>query len=327
MNTLDPKSPVTPAADAETGALNRMAQISLSRLTTVDNPDATAPLGGGTLMAQIVGKLLGAVSRLLSPEFVGASLRFARNTGHFAVLAGGALTLLYAIFAAIKYNSFGLFLTGLGIVAGIGIAQFTASRFLAAGEKAIGNTPSRMSSPAFLECTGLLVLLFAAATLVTGLVSAIQLGSLVPMMPAILVASTLTYFGALALHPRLVNVESGDGTAGEEAIGLLAFFAKSALKLVPLFFCLLAVGGCVAIVASFFQAGQALAAMIGSVTQLMPLPVNAPFGLAASMVVLVACLLPLATYFLFLMQYLFVDVLRAVLSVPGKLDALRTRTP
>jgi hypothetical protein len=328
MNTVDPKTPTAaPTATDDTGTLNRIAHISLSRLTASGVAGGDGEPTRGTLLAGFVGGVLGTVARVLSPEFVEASLRFARNTGHLAVLAGGALTLLYAIFGAIKYNSFGLFLTGLGILAGIAIAQFTATRFQAAGEKAIANTPSRVSSPAFLECAGLLVLLLGAGVFITGAVGAIRLGSLVPLMPALLLAATLIYVGAVALHPRLVNVESGEGTAGEEAIGLLAFAAKAALKLVPLFFCLLAVGGCVAIVASFFEAGQGLAAMIASVTQLVPLPIDAPYGLAAAMVVLMACLLPLAAYFLFLMQYLFVDVLRAILSVPGKLDALRTRTP
>jgi hypothetical protein len=32
---------------------------------------------------------------------------------------------------------------------------------------------------------------------------------------------------------------------------------------------------------------------------------------------------PIAVYFVFLLQYLFLDVIRAILAVPGKLDALR----
>jgi hypothetical protein len=220
-----------------------------------------------TLLGALVGGALGRVARVLSPRFVERSLTAARNTGQYAVLAGAGLTLLYAIFAAIKFNSFGIFLTGIGLIAAIAVGQFAAIRFLHAADSAIVNTPSRISSPAFLECTGLLVLLMAAAVLVGGIITSIQLSSFATLMPAVLMAATLAYFGAVALHPALVNVEVGEGSAGEEAIGLLSFFFKSGLKLVPLFFCLLAIGGCLAITASFFQAGQAFASVIGSVVQ------------------------------------------------------------
>ena len=277
----------------------------------------------GTMMGDFVASLLDRIARWLNPAFVERSLAFARDTGQFAVLVGGALTLLYAIYAAIKFNSFALFLTGLGLVAALAVAQFAATRFLNAAVRTIANTPSRIGSPAFLECAGLLILLGAAGSLLGGLVTSIQVTSIIPLLPAVFFTATLVYFGAIALHPKLVNVEPGDGTAGEEAIGLLSFFCKTGLKLVPLFFLLLAVGGDLAIIASFFSSGQAFASSIGSVLQTVPLPMGVPYGLTGSAVVLVACLLPLVAYFIFLLQYLLLDVLRAVLCVPAKLDALR----
>jgi hypothetical protein len=36
-----------------------------------------------------------------------------------------------------------------------------------------------------------------------------------------------------------------------------------------------------------------------------------------------ACFIPIFSYFVFLLQYLVVDVLRAILAVPAKLDVLR----
>ena len=55
----------------------------------------------------------------------------------------------------------------------------------------------------------------------------------------------------------------------------------------------------------------------------MPLPVSVPFNLVGSAVVMLACLVPIIGYFVFLLLHLMIDVARAVLSVPGKLDALR----
>ena len=276
-----------------------------------------------TFLGDRVGALLNRVSRALNAGFVERSLTFSRSAGQYAVLAGAALTLLYAIYGAIKFNSFAVFLTGLGFIAALAIAQFAATRFLGAASRAIANTPSQISSPAFLECVGLLVLLFAAGTLVGGIVTSIQLSSILPLLPALFTSAALLYVGAVALHPLVVNVEMSVATAGEEAIGLLSFFVKTGLKLTPLFFALLAVAGSLAIVAGFFEAGQSFANVIASVLNTVPLPVAVPYGFAGSSVVLFACLIPIAAYALFLLQYLAIDVLHAILSVPTKLDALR----
>lgn len=276
-----------------------------------------------TFLGDRVASLLNRVARALNAGFVERSLTFSRNTGQYAVLAGAVLTLVYAIFGAIKYNSFAVFLTGLGFVAALAIAQFAATRFLGAASRAIANTPSQISSPAFLECVGLLVLLFAAGTLVGGIITSIQLSSVLPLLPALFTSAAFMYVGAVALHPLVVNVEMSVGTAGEEAIGLLSFFVKTSLKLAPLFFALLAAAGSLAIVAGFFEGGQSFASVVGSVLETVPLPVAVPYGFAGSAVVLLACLIPIGAYALFLLQYLVIDLLTAILSVPGKLDALR----
>ncbi len=279
-------------------------------------------LPAGTVLGDFVGTLLKHVAGWLSPAFLEGSLVFARKIGQYAVLLGAALTVLYAIVAAIRYNSFELFLTGLVFVAAIAVAQFAAGRFLGAGERLIANATSRLSSPAFLECTGLLALLLAVATLLGGLVTSIRVGSVAPFLPALVTGVALVYLGALALHPEQVNVGVAEGTAGEEAIGLFCFFFKAGLKLVPLLFLLLAVAGDLAVLASFFSGGQ-FADLAASLTGSFPLLGSAPYGFAGSGLLLAACLLPLVAYFVFLLQYLLLDVLRAILAVPGKLDALR----
>jgi hypothetical protein len=326
MNPLTPESSPLSASAAEISAgsrITRIGEIAEMKSQPASGSHLPPRMPRSTVLAEMVGKLLGLVAGVLNPSFVERSLAWARSVGHYAVLGGASLTLLYAIYAAIKTNSFAVFLAGLGMIAALSVAQFAATRFLDAADNAIANTPSRVSSRAFLECSGLLVLLFGVALLVGGVIAAIQLSSFAALLPSLLGTAALVYFGAVALHPGLVNVATVDGSAGEEAIGLLSFFFKAGLKLVPLFFGLLAVGGCLAIAASFFPAGQNLANVIGSITSGLPLPVNTSGGLGGATVVLFACLLPLICYFIFLLEYLFLDVLRAVLCVPAKLDALR----
>jgi hypothetical protein len=167
------------------------------------------------------------------------------------------------------------------------------------------------------------MLLLAIATLCSGIAGAIASRSVVPLLPAVLFAVVLTCFSAVSLHPTVVNVGTGGGTAGEEAIGLLSFFFKSALKLVPLFFLLFSVVGALTVLMSFFGEGGAFASMAQSLLNSLPLRVSAASGLTGSALVLLACLVPIFSYFIFLLQYLVIDVLHAVLAVPAKLDSLR----
>jgi hypothetical protein len=326
--------PVTPASQNEIPGLARIDKIATdpharaggagtAAAPTAAFGDLGKRIPSGTILGDFVGGLLDLVARLLNPTLVERSLTLARRLGHLAVLTGGALTVLYAIFAAIKMNSFAMFATGIGIVVALAVAQFAAMRFLNAADTTIAATPSRISSHAFLECVGLLSLLGGLAVLLTGIGGAIAAQSLLPLLPAILFTLALTYFGAVALHPQIANVSIAPGTAGEEAIGLLSFFFKATLKLVPLGFVLLALAGDLTVLTSFFGNGQTLAGIAESVMALVPLPVRLESGLVGSGVVLVACLLPIGAYFAFLLQYLVIDVVHAVLSVPAKLDALK----
>jgi hypothetical protein len=322
MNPDSPSTTSVTSAPPSTGEIPGVARIE----TIPPVPGhrvVISPRSTNTLMADFVAGLLARTSRALAPALIETSLTAAKKFGHFAVLAGAALTIVYAIFGAIKYDSFAIFAVGLGLVVALAVAQFAAIRFLSAADAIIANTPSRISSPAFLECAGLLIVLLAAITLLGGIGGAISARSLMPLVPAVLLGLTLTCFGAIALHPEVVNVQLAPGSAGEEAIGLLSFLFKGGLKLVPWFFLVLSAAGSLTILLGFFGNGGAFANLAHAAANSLPLPVQVPGGLSGSALVLVACLVPILSYFVFLLEYLVVDVLRAVLSVPAKLDAMR----
>lgn len=281
-------------------------------------------LPSNTLLGDAVGRVLGVVATLLSPARVQGALALAKRAGHYAVLAGGALTLAYAIYAAIQQNSFMVFAVGLGLVAALAVAQFAAMRFLDAADTLIAHTPGRVSSSAFLECAGLLVLLFAAATLLTGIGASIRLGSIAPLIPVLLVTVVCTALGAIALHPALANTHPGTGTAGEEAVGLLSFAAKAGLKIVPIYFGLLAITGALAVLWSFFSTGSAVSGAAQGMMDTLPIP-RLPIsgGQIGTTAIITACLIPIIAYAGFLLYHLSIDLVRAVLSLPGKLDSLR----
>jgi hypothetical protein len=272
-----------------------------------------------TLLGDIVAKLLGLISAILSPGMLENSLGASKRLGHYTVLLGAVLTVIYGLIVAIKLEAFQLLITALIFVAVIAVAQFAASRFLDAASRIIANTPSRVSTPAFFECTGLIVIILSVGLLFSGFGAAIYLRNVAPLVPPLIGVVLMLSFATIMLHPKIVNVDVGEGSAGEEAIGILTTFMKAKLKIVPLFFFLLAVMGALIVLAGFF--GDRMAA---SFAQYVPIPMGGlPFGFVGAALIVAACLVPILVYFIFLIQYLILDVIRAILAVPGKLDALR----
>lgn len=273
-----------------------------------------------TLLGDAVAGVLGIARKILNPGRIDCWLKVARDYGHYAVLAGAALTLLYALYAAIRTNQFVFFGAGVGAVLALMAGQFAADRFLGAGDKLIAGTPSRLATGAFLECVGLLALLFAAGAFLAGAAACVATRSVMPLVPALVAAALWCVKGGIALHPRMVGVEQeGGGSAGEEAVGLLLFFLKAGLKIVPLAFALLAVAGCVVTLLAFsMNGGPAGQGSFSSGPRLAGLP-----GMEGPALLLGACLVPLAAYCMFLLASLTLDVIRAILALPGKLDSLR----
>lgn len=286
--------------------------------------------GISTILGDTVSGILGRVSTWLSAALLRNSLGFAGKYGHFAVLAGAVLGLILSIVLAVRYHSASVFFTaGLGFVVAVAVAQFSAQRFMSAATTLLATSPNRLASKSFLECVGLFAVLGAVGSLIGGIVGSIQLNSLMPLVPALLIFAYLLYFAMTALHPEELNVNiAGEATAGQEAISLLSFFVKVGLKLAPLYFFLLAVAGALFILLALFDNGQGGSGVMAGQMLLGSLPLPPAFAPVAQnspgqALVLIACLVPVIIYFFFLLWYLALDLMRAVLAIPGKLDELR----
>ena len=301
---------------------------------TWDSPPAAKPStpvninidGLATMLSGFVEKLVALATQTLSPALVARVLGLSRAGGQFAVLAGIALTLVNAIIAGVRYRSFALAATGVGVAIAIVIAQYAATRFMGSSERIIAATPSRVSSTAFLECAGLLLLLGALALFIGGIYTAIKMSSSAALVSGIVVALLLAIAGAIALNPATAGVEiKEDASAGEEAVGLMFFCLKVWLKTVPLLFCLLAIAGCVVTIWSWFNP-QMSAFALGGRGGALPLPFIDTFmvgGMAGPSLVLYACMTPVIVYLCFIFWSLTLDLARAILSLPAKLDALK----
>jgi hypothetical protein len=328
-----------PVGPAPLDEIHRKAAAGLISANPMIAPVGTTewqPLAGGgaapatgfqfdRVLISAVAAVLRAAGGALSSGFINASLGKARQIGHYAVTVGGPLGLVYAIYIAVKAGSLLAFISGAALVLVLSCVQFAAARFFSANETLLANTPSRISSPALLECVGLLALLGTVLLPASAIVICVQNSIWQPLVPALLAAIFWLYFAAIALHPESVNITVARGDAGEEAIGLAAFLFKAMLKILPLLFGLLSVLGCLAIALSFFGLGDWLAQSL--LSNLAPLLNHFPFvadhGFRGLGLIILSCLLPFLGYVAFILASLPLDLWRALLAVLGKLDALK----
>jgi hypothetical protein len=299
---------------------------ALSSIDAVpDHTAATASeiVGGATVMSDVIEKIVSFAAALLSPERIGRVIRHSRLYGHYALLAGMVLTLLYSIYIAIRHGSIESFLTGMCYVIALCVGQFVAVQFLAASDKLVAATPSRLSSNAIMKCIGLISIACAVVSFFASIVTMVRFisgtGTMVKnggvWLLAIAGTVVAALFGGIALHPSVANVEIGQGSAGEEAVGIVMFFLKINLKMLPLFFALPAISGCLVTLVSFFTSDNIMDKM-----RHLPPDWIASFGMGGTPLLLWACSIPLTTYLMFLLAALVFDVLRAILVLPSKID-------
>ena len=299
-NTTPTPAPAPEPAPAPAPAAAPKPAVTLASLTA--SIEAISEKVSG-----FVGKLVSLTTRMLTPELVRGVNGWARVIGNYAVLLGIVLMFISSIVLAIRAKDFSLFAIGLGLALALVITHYAAGRFMSSSDKILTGTPGRISTMAFLECLGLLSLIGAIALFAGGIYLSIELRSFDPLIGAIIGTPLLVLTAAIALNPILVGVEHGEATAGEEAIGLLSFCLKVWLKLVPPLFCLLAIAGCIQVVKSLF----------------VDVPTAIASSMAGSTLLLIACLAPILVYLNFIFFSLMLDLARAVLVIPGKIDNLK----
>jgi hypothetical protein len=332
QGTLTPLSSVIPEGATQWTTLGAVLGIAPPPPAPPPQP-ATASVNFieliGTSLGRFVETLLEFMRKVLTESFLTSALTALTRSGHALVLLGAVLGLVYSIVLAVRAstNSFGVFGVGLGLILWVAILQYAALRFFTANKGLVKSSPSRVGSAALLDCLALILMVSAVVALVSGTVTAIRYDQFSAFAGGLLSAVMLLMGAGAALHPKLSNVRIEESTAGQEAIGLASFFGKAFLKLLPLFFALASLAGTTVIIVAFFSSdsNSGAAAFIQSVAALIPgiaqLP-NIDAGLAGVVLLVQACLLPVFAYLGFLVLYLALDLMRAVLDIPGKLDRL-----
>lgn len=257
---------------------------------------------------KLLEKLVEVFKGLLTSKLLDFCKKWLEVIGHFGIIAAAALGFLFTLVFAIRTNQFDAFLYGIAWVLVIFVAQYTAHKFLPKGDDLIKNNPTQLTSKTFLDCFGFLILIGGLVMLILGIVKAIKYGFISPFLEGLAQFVFMEFLALISFNPKEVEIGiDKNNTAGQEAIGIATFFIKAFMRLVPIFFGIGVVLGTVLMLISFFGL---FGANPGWAFQK---------GMMNAQQILSASLLPFISYLIFVVFYLAIDIIRAILSIPGKL--------
>ena len=228
---------------------------------------------------------------------------------------------------------------------GLAVLQYGDNRFFKSLEVLNRSTSGTLASAAVPDCLALLSMILGATALLAMAVTAVQIGWFLLLLPAIVAFILCQYVAVLAVNRDSLNIIiDASARAGEEALGIVSFALKVGLRLVPVAFgagvacgVVMLLAACVLLFVAGGDENAAAAATSGDAAPVLfsEMGMNAPEAAeaAASLSALVAsewgtllvvgsAALPLLAYLVFIFTHLAIAVIRAVLAVPGKLDAL-----
>lgn len=242
----------------------------------------------------------------------------AGRIGVVALYLSAAITLIGSVLLAVRANSFVAFVTGLGVCVAVVVGQYIAYRLMGACRTAIASNRSVLSSLAVPDSAFVLI---TVATIggVAGLVWMSIEARQVSLFVAAVVALAVGVFAAItAVTPAGLRIDvEPDCRAAQEAVGVLTFLVKLLLRCTPL----------------LFTAGVAFATylLIESVVVVMKADgrglLFAQQAIATTIATLFAVIaIPIYAYILMLLYYLTLDVVSAIVSLPGKLDLIAERS-
>ena len=208
----------------------------------------------------------------------------------------GIVYFLRSIIYAIKCESMDFIWMGLGMLAASVLMNYIGSKVLSNIRGLYSKTVSKLRSNAILDCIALLCVLLGIGALVLGFKVDMGIGGI---LGGILLMLIFLLVALTALSPAILAVELNETcSAGEELIGLLTFFMKNFLFVLPYLY-IVGLGYLLYIL--LFQLG--IQAEYSSIMVMMTPPIIV-FGL-----------LPLMAYFLYLAYYFILDLCRAILSI------------
>ena len=237
------------------------------------------------------------------------------NAAGFAAMAASALGALIIIIVAIRTDSLSLFLSAPIWVIVVTLSYYIGEKILQSCIKSIKNNPSSLGSRDVLDVLAVFTAIAAISSLLIGAFIAVKASSSSLFFIGLGGSIIFTYACWIYLNPNILSTEiKANASAGDEAIAYAAFFHKFYLRLAKIFFGMLPLIGALMLIGTLGQSfgDNPHALVYGGVTAAIGFPL-----------ILGGLLAPLGLYILFIFSYIWIDVLRSILSIPAEKNSLK----
>jgi hypothetical protein len=313
------------SGDAAAAAAGGSAlRIGESGLRTVASPAKPQPASAAPPRRHLFESLMDSLRSSFNPHFVDSTAGVFRACGLYGLFVAAALAAIFAIVAGTKADPLENLLWGAIWVLLLLALHFVAGKSLAAIEHVNRTTAGHLSSSVVPDCAVALALVIGIRILLASIASAVETSNYLSIVFGIASFFVYAYLAVVALNWSMLNISTAPEVApGEELIGVLMFVFKAILRLAPVAFGAGVLCGTIAMGVACYLAftGEVAARAIGGA-----LPGGALSAANGAMNVLISsAAAPLAAYLLFLLVNLVLNLWRAVLSLPGKLDVLAAK--
>lgn len=268
-----------------------------------------------TVSAYIFDPVLKNLQKMVTAQKIGRYQRVMEKVGHAVIPLIGLVMLVLGLIISISLRTWTVFPITIAATVMLLLGQYLSANLLGSLRSLVKQSPGQVGTANFLNCLGLLTFIVGVVAFLLGTLAAIFLESFTAFLVGLGILVLAEFKAGIAVNPKVVNVHvDPDSTPGQEALGLIGFFVKSTVALVPIAYgagLLIAlidvsVGGMQVLFAEDYEKFAGLTSFLKGIV----------FAVFCS-------LLPLFVYVFYMVYYITIDFIQAVLSLPGKLDKLR----
>ncbi len=245
------------------------------------------------------------VSGLLTAETFN---RFEAQLGRAGIMMApvtAGLLIALGIILGIKEDSFNSFAVSIAATVIFFIAHWCGRALSVNCDLAIVNSSGRISGYGLFRSIALVALVGLIGLVVFGIYMAIKLSVIEPLYAPLGYAAAVCFLVWFLLNPTLVSIKSDDSSSpGDDVLSLFLFGTLSSLKLHRVIFGGGLILGNLAIAYSMIKIMREEVYILDGIT-----------GFSGVIIVFAAALAPLFLYLFFIMSYLIIDLMRAVLRI------------
>lgn len=279
----------------------------------MDGYPPMVPLHSEPVWFIVIDKLLEGIGRLMKPGVFNAISRGSFIAGNIAFLIAAVLFMILSVVGGVKSGQADITLAGIGISIAMLIGQFVSVKTVNSTLALVAASPSQLATRVVLNSTAAFALAATLGCLFLAVFLAYETRHFGWLLSGVAEAFVFILYLPLSLHPSLVNVSlTSELSADTEALGILAFFTKVGCRLSPIFFGT----GSMAIVAILVTQCYSVAkrSSAWSADDVLAFMFDASDALNIWLAVIIW---PVLIYIQFLIIYLVINVLRAILRPSG----------